>query len=290
MCTNQHDIAYEDLNPTILFFWKGRRIKPERCHCHDHVEMGYILSGSCKVRIDEKIYTVSAGDLLVFNPKVMHEGIVTDPENPSVEFFVAFTNVTFCGAEANHFPLPNPDVPIIHTETSLRQQLNKLSYAMISENESSLPGKYYMQKAYLIQFLLTLLRAQQKAKEEPADKVNGCVFESPGRAYVIDQIVDYFNDHYNEKISLDQISKNMYLSPFYISKIFKEETGETPINYLIKIRLEKARDLLDTDRGLNIREVATQVGYEDVYHFSKLFKKYYGVSPMNYKKQRAELN
>lgn len=102
--------------------------------------------------------------------------------------------------------------------------------------------------------------------------MNGCVFESPGRAYVIDQIVDYFNDHYNEKISLDQISKNMYLSPFYISKIFKEETGETPINYLIKIRLEKARDLLDTDRGLNIREVATQVGYEDVYHFSKLFK------------------
>ena len=92
VCTNQHDIAYEDLNPTILFFWKGRRIKPERCHCHDHVEMGYILSGSCKFRIDEKIYTVSAGDLLVFNPRVMHEGIVTDPENPSVEFFVAFTN------------------------------------------------------------------------------------------------------------------------------------------------------------------------------------------------------
>lgn len=58
--------------------------------------------------LTEKIYTVSAGDLLVFNPRVMHEGIVTDPENPSVEFFVAFTNVTFCGAEANHFPLPDP--------------------------------------------------------------------------------------------------------------------------------------------------------------------------------------
>jgi Transcriptional regulator containing an amidase domain and an AraC-type DNA-binding HTH domain len=83
---------------------------------------------------------------------------------------------------------------------------------------------------------------------------------------------------------LEQIAHNIYLSPVYISKIFKEETGESPINYLIKIRLEKAKDiLLNSDSG-SIKSIANQVGYDDVYHFSKLFKKYYGYSPLYYKK------
>jgi YesN/AraC family two-component response regulator len=80
----------------------------------------------------------------------------------------------------------------------------------------------------------------------------------------------------------------MYLSPVYISKIFKEETGESPINYLIKIRLEKAKDILRSDDGGSIKSIANQVGYDDVYHFSKLFKKYYGISPLYYKKKATK--
>jgi YesN/AraC family two-component response regulator len=82
----------------------------------------------------------------------------------------------------------------------------------------------------------------------------------------------------------------MYLSPVYISKIFKEETGESPINYLIKIRLEKAKDILLNGNGGSIKSIANQVGYDDVYHFSKLFKKYYGISPLYYKKQALHTN
>ena len=80
----------------------------------------------------------------------------------------------------------------------------------------------------------------------------------------------------------------MYLSPVYISKIFKEETGESPINYLIKIRLEKARDILIKDDNSSIKSIANEVGYEDAYHFSKLFKKYYGISPLYYRKREVE--
>ena len=79
----------------------------------------------------------------------------------------------------------------------------------------------------------------------------------------------------------------MYLSPVYISKIFKEKTGDSPINYLIQIRLGKAKEMLEENRG-SIRTIAAQVGYDDVYHFSKLFKKYYGVSPLYYRKSVVE--
>ncbi|WP_312729295.1 helix-turn-helix transcriptional regulator, partial [Enterococcus sp.] len=67
-------------------------------------------------------------------------------------------------------------------------------------------------------------------------------------------------------------------SPTYLSKIFKEATGVSPINYLIEIRLKRAKDMLKND-NLTIKEVASAVGYQDAYHFSKSFKKLYGVSP-----------
>ena len=73
------------------------------------------------------------------------------------------------------------------------------------------------------------------------------------KKYVVEQIVNYFEDHYSEKISLESIAENMYLSTFYISKIFKSETGDTPIRHLINIRLEKAREILEQTPGRSIK-------------------------------------
>ena len=132
-----------------------------------------------------------------------------------------------------------------------------------------------MMKAYLMQMLLLVIREQCEPMERPA----GCAFESANKKYVVEQIMNYIEDHYSEKISLDQIAENMYLSPFYISRIFKSETGNAPIRHLINIRLEKAKELLEGGYEGSIQEVAAQVGYDDAYHFSKLFKKRYGISP-----------
>lgn len=127
-------------------------------------------------------------------------------------------------------------------------------------------------------------RLTWKGRTEPVEVKNGYAFESVNKKYVVEQIVGYFEEHYAERISLDQIAENMYLSPFYISRIFKSETGDTPINHLINIRLKKAMELLQSGFAGSIREVAAQVGYDDAYYFSKLFKKRYGFPPSNVKK------
>ena len=113
---------------------------------------------------------------------------------------------------------------------------------MSAENDVCRSGRYIMLKSYLMQMLILLLREQG----EPVKINTGCSFESTSKKYVVDQIVNYFEDHYSEKISLDQIAENMYLSPFYISRIFKSETGDTPIRHLINIRLEKQKNCWKT--------------------------------------------
>ncbi|SFR69833.1 AraC family transcriptional regulator [Anaeromicropila populeti] len=269
----------EDLNPTFLFIWTGARTHDECCyHCHDHIEMDFILSGTGKYHIDGKYYTVREGDLIILNPGVKHQSLVSDSHNPVTEFFIGFSDIYFTGYSKNYFPLVDEDI-ILHTTGELRQRLFKICASMSAENAVYREGRYFMLKSYLMQILLLLIREQT----EPVEIKTGCSFDSTNKKYVVEQIITYFEDHYNEKISLDQIAENMYLSPFYISRIFKSETGNAPIRYLISIRLEKAKELLEAGWEGSIQEVAAEVGYDDAYYFSKLFKKKYGVSPSSLK-------
>lgn len=280
MCQESAGILLEELNPTFLFTWKGRREQDEKSyHSHDYLEIAFMMSGTGKYRIDGEVYDVGEGDLIIFNPGTKHQGLVADMANAVTEFFVGAADIRFKNMPANAMPLPEKG-PIIHTTGELRQKLFKICASMEAENTVCWQGRYFMMKAYLMQMILLIVRQQM----QPVEVKTGCAFESVNKKYVVEQIVNYFEDHYAEKISLDQIAENMYLSPFYISRIFKSETGDTPIRHLINIRLEKAMVLLQEGFAGSIQEVAERVGYDDAYHFSKLFKKRYGMPPSQVKK------
>ena len=281
---DKNNIVIEDLNPTFLFTWKGVRKKDEESyHSHDYLELAFVLSGCGRYHIEGTMYDIKEGDLIILNPGARHQAlIVGDGTTPTTEFFVGFSDIQLDNLPSNFIPLPDGD-PVLHTSGDLRQRLFRICSSMEAESAVYRQGRYFMLKSYLMQMLLLLIREQY----EPEEKTSGSyAFESVNKKYVVERIVHYFEDNYSEKISLDHIAENMYLSPFYISKIFKSETGDTPIRHLINIRLEKAKEILEKGRGESIQEVAATVGYDDAYHFSKLFKKRYGVSPSHIKKTK----
>ena len=276
---NNNEMIRDNLIPTFLYIWKGIRLEDEeRYHSHDHIEMAFIMAGRGAYRIDDVVYEVEEGDVLLLNPGVRHQALVpkkSNLSNPAVEFFIGFSDIHFEGMEPNHFMIGDGS-PIYRTGPDLRLKIFKLCACMWDEQMERKPERYFMLRTYLEQILLLLLRENM----EPVSlRKEGYAFESVNKKYVVEQIIDYFETHYSEKISLDQIAENMYLSSFYISKIFKSETGDTPIRHLIDIRLDRAKKLLESGTEGSIQEVASMVGYDDAYHFSKLFKKKYGISP-----------
>ncbi|MFC5468677.1 response regulator [Cohnella suwonensis] len=99
----------------------------------------------------------------------------------------------------------------------------------------------------------------------------------------IQQIKQYIIEHSHEDISLDAIGKRVGLSPFYISKMFKEQLGVNYIDFLTECRIEKAKKLMaDPERSL--KEITFEVGYHDPNYFSKVFKKTCDSSPTEYRK------
>lgn len=99
---------------------------------------------------------------------------------------------------------------------------------------------------------------------------------------IIEMSKDYIKENFNRDISLDEVSREVNISPYYFSKIFKEGTGENFIEYLTAIRIEKAKELLNTTE-LSMKEICTMCGYSDPNYFSRSFKKNVGVTPTEYK-------
>ncbi len=94
---------------------------------------------------------------------------------------------------------------------------------------------------------------------------------------------EYMKDNFKHPITLEEISKMVGFNPTYFSSLFKKETGMNFLEYLIDIRIEKAKELLkETDKSVS--SIAFEVGYSDLKHFSKLFKKLTGLKPSEYRK------
>ena len=99
---------------------------------------------------------------------------------------------------------------------------------------------------------------------------------------LIHSVCEYLSSNYREDVSLNELAAYFYVSPPYLSRRFREKTGNTLGEYLEDIRMEKAREYLEQSESLII-EVAEQVGYLDPNYFAKVFKKKYHLSPSDYR-------
>ena len=103
------------------------------------------------------------------------------------------------------------------------------------------------------------------------------------RFTIVGQVIQYLQEHYEKEISVSEVAQAVHFSPFYLSRIFKEELDFTIIEYLIEIRLSAARYLLENSL-LTVSQIASQVGFHDPAYFSRIFKKHIGIGPKEYQR------
>lgn len=93
---------------------------------------------------------------------------------------------------------------------------------------------------------------------------------------------NYIQENFCRDLSLDEVSRQLDLSPYYFSKLFKEETGSNFLEYVTNLRIERAKQLL-CEEGRSMKEICAAVGYSDPNYFSRIFKKNTGVTPTEYR-------
>ncbi|WP_169736187.1 response regulator [Caldanaerobius polysaccharolyticus] len=102
---------------------------------------------------------------------------------------------------------------------------------------------------------------------------------------VVEEVLKIIENEYSNKdLTLNDIAEKLYITPNYLSYLFKSETGENFMEYLTKVRIDKAKELLKK-LDMKIYEIADAVGYADAHHFSKVFKRVEGITPTEYRER-----
>ncbi|MFS0838082.1 helix-turn-helix domain-containing protein [Paenibacillus sp. 1P03SA] len=128
-------------------------------------------------------------------------------------------------------------------------------------------------KALFYQFVHELL-AQIQARRIPAVKAD-----------VAEQARRYLEENYTEPATLERLAELLDSSPRHLSRLFKRKTGKSPIDYMVRLRMKKAKEMLVTTE-MTLQEIAESIGYPDSYSMAKMFKKQTGIAPIRYRTEK----
>lgn len=274
------NIDSKTFNPEILYVFDSISTGPKqgKNHYHDFFEISIILEGQSEYTIEGETRLLEAGTILLFNPGVYHfEEISEGMANRQIH--IGIRRFSIDRFPRDLFPLEATIIRLSEYEEAFFQTCREI----IKERNERKSGYDVVLKSLVLKLMIYILRDKSTEQLEDTDLL--LTDEKLERQQLVDEIKLYIETNYQQDITLSRIAEACFSSPATVSRIFKEQLGESPINYLIRYRLEKAKSLLDHATDIPIKETAALVGYEDALYFSKLFKKYYGSSPSDYVKR-----
>lgn len=260
---------------------KVRSSMPSR-HYHDAYEIFYLVSGELSYFVGDKTYYLVSGMLLFINVNEIHKLVNSSGavfERITLQFKREFiADLLPKEGEFDVFSSFQADTHLLRLDGSEQSTVEGLFDWMLHESLRQPPGYAYYVKILLIELLIYLKRKADSGQ----DQLAACPQQVHPK---IIAIVNFINENYNRRITLDSISRQFYISPSYFCKIFKDGTGFTLIEYVNNVRIKEARLLLrDTDAKMG--EIAERAGFESLTHFGRIFKELTGCTPLKYRQMQ----
>lgn len=264
---------------TVLFAGESQT-KPEHRlgpKVYDYYLIHYVISGRGVFSSHGEEYALGAGDSFVIEPEQLIS-YVSDETDPWHYCWIAFTGAQAAKlvGEAGLTPIN----PIIHMAR------NRHMPVLFRQIQLALKSKKTNTQLKATGYLNLLLGEYCDALAAPDS--TGLVTEAES-VRIVQQAIHYLSTQYAEPITIEMMAESMGYNRAYLSRMFKRHTKVTPVTFLLKLRVDKARLLLRERLELTIEQIAASVGFYDPLYFSKQFRRWYGVSPSEYRNQIKSL-
>lgn len=240
---------------------------------HSHPSYMFILpfDENNAIRIDGKALVTSPGKLFALSPGIEHEEA---PSDTPPRYIAVFVKKRFF--EKHYRRYPESGKRIFRGEfLDPPSTLLPLLKSFMIEADNSGPGSEEVLEALGVQICHALIRSARRYPEM-RDRVSSRV--------EIDRVVEHMHTHPGEKITVEGLARIARMSPSHLSRVFREETGQAPIEYLLRIRLDRAKKMLLAG-DMTITEIALDCGFGSAAYLSARFTRKYGVSPSSYRKK-----
>ncbi len=249
-------------------------------HFHSTFEIFYLISGKREFFIKDRTLVINEGDIVIISPNILHR--TTNTEMPKHERLIVNIHES-CMAAGNPSyrnilqPLFEQEYFIVRCPLQEQILIETLSQTIIQEIREKRPGFEMYAQTLVLQLLIICCRNIKQTSIEP--------LESPSPMHErISEVVRYINNHYMYDLSLQSVAEEFYVSPYYLSRFFKEVTGFTFVEYLNNVRIKEAKKLLESS-SMKVNLIYKKVGFGSVTHFGRVFKAVTGYAPLHYRKK-----
>lgn len=239
-------------------------------HTHNCSELFYVTEGSGQFLIENQIYPVSANDLVIINPNVLHTELSLNAS--PLQYIVLGVE----GLELEDTSYENQSNFQIINFKNRRDIILSYLQNMLREIESQSPG-YEIICQDLMEILIVLLGRQTNFSItlSPINKKTNHLCGSTKR---------FIDNNYKENITLELLAEQHHVSKYYLVHAFTEEFGISPINYLISKRIQEAEHLLSTT-DFPLSFIGSTIGFSSSSYFAQIFRKQKGISPSVFRKE-----
>ena len=277
------EIEIEGFNS--LYYFEFGKDFTHSLETHNFWEMVYVDSGEINTLCENDIIVLKQEQAIFHKPNQMHAHI-SNKKTPNNMLVVSFTSqsVAMDFFDGKVFTLNKSSKKILSLFTDeCKNALGKIPddfYDRSSLDFNSAPfGTLQLMECYFTEFLYSLIRNSEFYKRKSNETLNDSHIEDS----FAEEIVTYMTENLFSNITLNDICERFSTSKSYLCQIFKETTGNSIIDYYIKLKIAEAKKLIRTNE-LNISQIADILGYSSVHHFSRSFKNVVGFSPLTYKK------
>lgn len=231
---------------------------------YDSFLLMYIESGSCQVRLNDELQTVSKDQLVLIDCYAPHEyGFEEDSDVCWLHFDGPLAR--------SYYELITSSQGNIISSSNLYQVVHEMNN-ILKLFRNSEPIREAKVSSYITKLLTILLNIRSDA---------GNNFS---HSQIVENSLAYISEHFTEALSLETLAKNSNMSLFHFTRVFTAETGYTPHQYLIATRINSAKFLLRTP-GNSIKEIAFRCGFNSESSFCSTFKKWEIMTPGEYRNQ-----
>ncbi len=232
--------------------------------CLGNVEINYWLNGKWQ----QKAYAV--GDITLWPANDFLPKTRCDRHVPLLELFIDPLYLSQSIAEVT-----NLNQIILNPQIQIRDPLiEQIGLTLKTELETNGNNQLYAE-AMINALSAHLLHKYASVKKEIKEYSGGLA------PYKLKQILEYIDEHLEEELTINQLANHLSMSPYYFANMFKQSVGIPPHQYITQSRIAQAKCLLK-QRHLSIVDIAHQVGFQNQSHFTKVFRKYTGVTPRVY--------
>lgn len=268
-----------------IYYYNDKTPSKVDFHTHNYYEFYFFLEGAVSIQIEQDVYPLRFGDILLIPPETAHRLVIHDSTVRYSRFVFWISPAYFetLRETSDYYTYlmrraGEDELYLFHSDRITFNTIQTKILRLLEEIHLDRFGKEAQIPLCVNDLLLHLNRTFYERDHPETEAPENTLYE---------KLLAYIEEHMDEQLSLDELAESFYVSKYHIAHIFKDNLGMSIHQYIMKKRLALCKEALLSNESIS--KIYSSYGFGDYSAFYRAFKKEYGISPKDFKREHRQI-